>query len=101
MFFVVKKQLLFFVYVSLVFAILQIFVIIPFAITLLSKIAFAALTDYTDQLKDGINPVFRPERIPGLKNAPPNCPGSSALTIKQDKRNKIITLNNRVYLFIL
>jgi AGCS family alanine or glycine:cation symporter len=40
-----------------------------FAITLLSKIAFATLTDYTDQLKEGINPVFRPERIPGLKNA--------------------------------
>lgn len=36
------------------------------AIALLGKVAFAALNDYTKQLKSGQNPVFRASNIPGL-----------------------------------
>lgn len=32
----------------------------------LGPIAYATLKDYTDQLKEGKNPVFNPENIPGL-----------------------------------
>lgn len=38
------------------------------AIMLLSKIAFAALKDYTAQKKAGKDPVFTKDSIPGLKN---------------------------------
>ncbi len=38
------------------------------AITLLSKIAFAALQDYTKQKKAGQDPVFYKDSIKGLEN---------------------------------
>lgn len=39
------------------------------AIFLLSKIAFAALKDYTEQKKNGIkDPIFKKDSIEGLEN---------------------------------
>ncbi|WP_053954948.1 alanine/glycine:cation symporter family protein [Inediibacterium massiliense] len=38
------------------------------AISMLGKIAFAALKDYTKQKKEGKDPVFHVSHIPGLKN---------------------------------
>lgn len=38
------------------------------AITMLSKIAFAALKDYDRQKKQGIEPVFYADSIEGLNN---------------------------------
>jgi hypothetical protein len=38
------------------------------AIGLLGKIAFAALADYTRQKRQGVNPVFYRNTIPGLKD---------------------------------
>ncbi|MEH7271541.1 sodium:alanine symporter, partial [Bacillus toyonensis] len=38
------------------------------AITLLSKVAFAALQDYINQKKAGKDPIFYKENIKGLEN---------------------------------
>ncbi|QXM06925.1 alanine/glycine:cation symporter family protein [Crassaminicella indica] len=38
------------------------------AIAMLGKVAFAALTDYVEQKKQGKDPVFYADSIPGLKN---------------------------------
>ncbi|PYZ92147.1 sodium:alanine symporter family protein [Salipaludibacillus keqinensis] len=38
------------------------------AVALLSKIAFSALKDYQDQVRNGIDPVFYRDSIKGLKN---------------------------------
>ncbi|WP_054957650.1 alanine/glycine:cation symporter family protein [Paenibacillus dakarensis] len=45
------------------------------AITLLSKIAFEALKDYTKQKKAGLDPVFKKDSIQGLQNV--ECWGES------------------------
>src|SRR5699024_2177469 len=40
-----------------------------FAIALLGKVAFKVLEDFSKQRKMGLNPVFKANSIPGLKNA--------------------------------
>lgn len=53
------------------------------AIALLGKIAFAALKDYEKQRKEGKNPVFYTDNIPGLKNV--ECWEESENTRKKQK----------------
>jgi alanine or glycine:cation symporter, AGCS family len=50
------------------------------AITMLGKIAYAALKDYSDQRKAGKNPVFHVSNIEGLKNV--ECWGDEKQTLK-------------------
>ena len=51
------------------------------AIVFLSKYAFAALSDYVKQKKQGKDPVFYADSIPGLKNT--ECWDKSAVADKE------------------
>ena len=51
------------------------------AITLLGRFAYAALADYVRQKKQGKDPVFRADSIPGLTNT--ECWDKSAVTDKE------------------
>ncbi len=72
------------------------------AITLLGRFAYAALTDYVRQKKQGKDPVFSADSIPGLTNT--ECWDKQVVTDKRKKQcseKASIEVNSMLAFFVV